>query len=213
MYGGVINVKSSEIYVLQVSVVFQENEGEYGGALLVFQSKLTVFTAEVSFVRNHAQKSGGAVYAQDSQIIIKRGGHDFSFVENEGNNGGAMILVGDSTIYLEANSSITFVRNHAYNYGGADDYTEDLEPTAELSKCFYGIEKSFMSLEDDVDYTKKEHITIEFYNNTAGVPGTAIYGGWVDLCRYKERDISQASVLDSLVHFPPANTTTVTHIF
>ena len=217
-YGSAVSIESSEIYFLQGSVVFQENEGEYGGALLLFQSKLAVFTAEVSFVRNHAQKSGGAVYAQDSQIIIKRGGHDFSFVENEGNNGGAMILVGDSTIYLEANSSITFVRNHAYNYGGAiyymDDYTEDLGPTTEFSKCFYGIlfDKSFMSLEDVVDYTKKEHVTIEFYNNTADVAGTAIYGGWIDLCYFRINDhvifnydyesgISLASIFDSLFHF------------
>ena len=74
----------TEIY-LQGRVVFQENEGEYGGALLLYQKVSVVIEqfAEVSFVRNHAQKSGGAVYARDSQIIIKRG-QKLSFVENKG---------------------------------------------------------------------------------------------------------------------------------
>ena len=61
-------------------------------------------------MRNHAQESGGAVYAQDSQFVIKTGGYNFSFVENKGYDGGAMILVGESTICLGANSSITFIK-------------------------------------------------------------------------------------------------------
>ena len=48
-----------------------------------------------------------------------------------------MALVGDSTVYLEANSSVVFVNNHAYHYSGAihyvDDYTEYFESAAEVS--------------------------------------------------------------------------------
>ena len=111
-----------------------------------------------------------------------------------------MILVGESTICLGANSSITFIKNHAYNYGGAiyymDDYTKDLESTAELSEYFYGICSMEKSLENVVKYLKKKHITVEFCNNTAGIAGIAIYGGWVDLCQFY-----QASVFDGLFHF------------
>ena len=218
-HGGAMYAEHTEIY-FQGHVVFQENEGEYGGALLLYQNVSVVIEqfAEVSFVRNHAQKSGGAVYARDSQIIIKRG-QKLSFVENKGFDGGALTLVDGSTLYLEANSSITFIRNHAYHYGGAiyyvDNYTEDFEPAAKIRGCFYGMFMTKISyvLRDVIWHTLLVHVhntPIEFYNNTAGFAGTAIYGGWVDLCklyittkmetRYYHR-ISQTVVFDSLFHF------------
>ena len=52
-------------------------------------------------------------------------------MEHEGYDGGAMTLTGHSTLYLGANSSVVFVSNHAYHYGGAiyyvDEYTEDYD--------------------------------------------------------------------------------------
>ena len=73
-YGGAINAQNAAIH-FQGTVMFLENEGEYGGALML-SAKVSLVTeqlAEVSFVRNQAQESGGAVYARDSQIIIKIG--------------------------------------------------------------------------------------------------------------------------------------------
>ena len=119
-YGGAICAQDAEIN-FQENVMFLYNEGEYGGALLLYQSNVSVLSgqfAEVSFFRNHAQESGGAVYARDSQIVASVG-KKLSFVEHEGYNGGAMTLTGHSTLYLEANSSVVFVSNHAYHYGGA----------------------------------------------------------------------------------------------
>ena len=189
--GGAIYGENAEIN-FQGSVMFLENRGGYGGALMLYQNVSVVIGqfAEISFVRNHAHKSGGAVYARDSQIVTKTG-QKLSFVENEGYDGGAMTLVEGSTIFLEVNSSIVFTRNHAYHSGGAiyyvDKYTEDFEPAAEISNCFYGllIAKSSVTstdLNDILDYTL-HNIEIRFYNNTAGFAGTAIFGGWVDLCK------------------------------
>ena len=131
--------------------------------MILHQSNISVLTgqfAEVSFVGNRAQESGGAVYAIDSQIIIKSG-QKLLFVENKGYDGGAITLTGESIIYLGANSSITFTRNHAYHYGGAiyyvDDYNEDFEPAAERIKCFYGIlgtEDASIYLRDAINYIK-----------------------------------------------------------
>ena len=73
-YGGAIYAQNAAIH-FQGTVMFLENEGEYGGALML-SAKVSLVTeqlAEVSFVRNQAQESGGAVYARDSQIIIKIG--------------------------------------------------------------------------------------------------------------------------------------------
>ena len=213
-YGGAFYAEDSEIS-FQESVVFQANEGKYGGALMLYRS-VTVFRVDVNFVKNHVQESGGAVYARDSQIVIGVG-KKISFVENEGYDGGAMALVGDSAMYLEANSSVVFVSNHAYHSGGAiyyvDDYTEYFEPAAEVSACFYGTigtEVAFTESRDVYNYIHKIHLVIEFYNNTAVFAGTAIYGGWIDLCMFYinhqltvnfESHIYQASIFDSLFHF------------
>ena len=158
-------------------------------------------------MRNRAQESGGAVYAKDSKIII-RSGQKLSIVENKGYDGGAITLTGDSIIYLEANSSVVFASNHAYHYGGAiyyvDEYTKDFGPETELSKCFYGI------LTTEVAFTKDLrgiYSSIHFYNNTAGFAGTAIYGGWIDTCKFRiilsKYSILcyQNSLFDSLFHF------------
>ena len=218
--GGALSAKDVQIN-FQGSVVFQENEGEYGGALMLYQNVSVVIghVGEVRFVRNHAQISGGAVYARRSRIII-RAEQKLSFVENEGYDGGAITLTSGSIVYLEVNSSVTFVRNHASHYGGAiyyvDDYTEDFELEAELSTCFYGI-LSAEVLDDDgflkdiSNYIKLTHTSLEFYNNTAGFAGSALYGGWVDLCKmyinyqlifyYYGADRYQFSVFDSLSHF------------
>ena len=218
LYGGAIYAKNAVINIYG-NMMFQENVGEKGGALMLYQNVSVVIGqfAEVSFVRNRAQESGGAVYARDSQIII-RTGQKFSFVGNEGYDGGAITLTGSSTIYLEAKSSITFVRNHAYHYGGAiyyvDDYNEDLDFERQVisRKCFYGIlstEFSFSNLRKVFIYIKKKSIGIKFYNNTAGSAGTAIYGGWVDICvlyiNYRmifwyKSGIYLSSVFDSLFH-------------
>ena len=119
-------------------------------------------------------------------------------------------LFDSSALNLEANSTITFIRNHAYHYGGAiyyvDVYTENLES---LATCFYRIltKKALASLREYIHYAIKYHIRIEFYNNTAGFAGTAIYGGWVEICSFinypviDHASISQTSTFDNLFHF------------
>ena len=148
---------------------------------------------EVSFVRNHAQQFGGAVYARDSQIFMKRGGN-LSLVENVGYDGGALAMFDGSVITFEVQSQIMFLNNHALHYGGAiyyaDDYRTDLHlfPTV-LEKqhdCAYRLVISAVprnNLSSIFEFTLA-HTAAEFYNNTAGSSGAAIYGGWVDLCKF-----------------------------
>ena len=126
-----------------------------------------------------------------------------------------MTLTSESIIYVGANSSITLIRNHAYHYGGAiyyvDEYAEDFGPTTELSKCFYGIISTEFAFRKDLrdvgTYMKRKHTSIQLYNNTAVFGGTAIYGGWVDLCMFcinyepSVNLIYQTSLFDSLFHF------------
>ena len=80
-YGGAINAQNAAIH-FQGTVMFLENEGEYGGALML-SAKVSLVTEQLAEVRNQAQESGGAVYARDSQIIIKIG-QRLLFLVNEG---------------------------------------------------------------------------------------------------------------------------------
>ena len=138
------------------------------------------------------------------------------FVENKGYDGGAITLTGDSIIYLGANSSIIFVRNHAYHSGGAicyvDNYKEDFKLAPTMSKFFFGflITFKYNYLRSLCNAIQRKHISIQFCNNTAEFAGTAIYGGWLDLCQLhvnyqvmsKNQDgIYQAAVFHSLFHF------------
>ena len=209
-YGGALYADDVQIN-FEGNVIFMENEGEYGGAVMLYRNVSVVIGqfAEVSFVRNHAYESGGAVYARDSQIINRQ---KLLFVENKGYDGGAITLTGDSTVYLVANSSTTFIRNHAYHYGGGIYYVDDyIEKFQSLVRCFYGIlatvTEPLASLRNIFHYVLKTHIAIEFYDNTAEFAGTAIFGGWVDLCSLyinypviEHSSISRTSVFDSLFH-------------
>ena len=161
------------LHLKQCSITFHDNttflrnNGRYGGAIYAEKAEINI-QGNVVFLKNKGEFVG-AVYVRDSVIII-RTGRKLSFVENEGRDGGAMTFVGGSTLYLEANSSVTFVRNHAYHYGGAiyyvDDYTEDFELTADLSKCFSGIlnadiQAVFANLKDIFTYIRMTHTSIQ----------------------------------------------------
>ena len=209
------------LYLMQCNVTFKgtatflQNKCKYGGALYAEDSEIN-FQGSLLFLENEAE-NGGAVYVRRSELILNSE-QKLSFVENKGYDGGAMTLDGGSTIGLEANSTVVFVRNHAYHYGGAinyvDHYTENFEPAADLSACFYeifSIEIFIGDIDELFNYIKMTGINITFYNNSAGFAGAAIFGGWVDFCRFYDNNAvvsanyesvrSLTSVFDSLFHF------------
>ena len=233
--GAAIYAENSEI-IFKGNALFLENEGEYGGALSLYENVSVVFEtlADVRFVGNYARESGGAIYARGSQILI---GGNISFEENEAYNGGAMALVPvvdfdypieweipivdfDPALILETNSQVTFERNHAHHYGGAiysvDDYKGDDDYArfyeAHFRACFYKLEITDVpgvSYNALFNYTLN-NTNVDFHNNTAGFAGTAIYGGWVNMCGWYitytgitpvHYMIEGTSVFDALFHF------------
>ena len=198
---------------LHGSATFLQNKGWYGGAIYAEDAEIN-FQGNLVFLENEA-RYGGTIYAKNSYFIISIA-RKLSFLKNEAYKGGAMTLVGHSTTYLEAYSCITFVQNHAYHYGGAiyfaDDYTDDFEPAGVLNDCFYGILNAgvtagYAKIFNDIQVTQ---ISIEFYNNTTGFAGAAIYGGWVDFCIFNAKEeftlqfetgMSQILVFNSLFQF------------
>ena len=54
-----------------------------------------------------------------------------------------------------------------------------------------------------IQYPENGIPSVEFLNNTAGYAGSALYGGWVDLCQIRGYAIG-ANVFDSVFHFKEA---------
>ena len=112
-----------------------------------------------------------------SEILMRTGG-SISFVENDG---GALALVDGS---LEIKAEVSFLGNYAHQYGVGvfyeDKYSKDFKAmhlTPGYHHCFYGL----LIATDDLEPTIAE-TDMRFCNNTAGVAGTAIYGGWMEMC-------------------------------
>ena len=169
--------------------IFTENRG-YIAAILIHKSSVK-FQGNTTFLRNCGERAG-AIYASASQLYF----NDYmQFVENEGYNGGAIALYEEPFINAESaseqryslhiaqNLQANFIRNYAIQYGGAlyigtfANYMDDksmLQPKRRL-KCFYkpDFEGNLRSRKTDL---------MVFTNNTSGIAGSAIYGGWVELC-------------------------------
>ena len=110
---------------------------------------------------NNTGRQGGAISAYSSNLYL---GGNMSFIGNLADNGGAISLKEGAVINLEADVHIIFQANMADTYGGAI-YVED---TAWRMKCFIR--------------SRKFNGYVEFENNTAGVAGADLFGGWIDLC-------------------------------
>ena len=75
-------------------------------------------------------------------------------------NGGGLMLVDNSVMYLRRNTHIMFSNNHAVHAGGAI-YAESIE-TGSIARCFYQF--------DEVNQTESNcNIQIMFEDNTANL--------------------------------------------
>ena len=160
----------------------------------------------VTFIGNHADKDGGVILADGSTIVLNIKGV-MSFIDNEGYDGGAVALRTGASIVLNLNCEIVFTGNHAQSYGGARHVTDavttwfkpDLhDPTKNSKQCF------FRPPQGAIQYPENGIPSVEFLNNTAGYAGSALYGGWVDLCQIRGYGSIGANVFDSVFQFKEA---------
>ena len=66
-------------------------------------------------------------------------------------------------------------------------YTLQMITPMILNQLNAGVMAGYAKIFNDIKLTK---ISIEFYNNTAGFAGAAIYGGWVDFCIFNAKEES-----------------------
>lgn len=118
-----------------------------------------------------------------------------SFVRNYGLRGGGLILHGTSLFLLTPNTKLSLLHNNARFNGGAI-YVVGRNDNFRFP-CFFQIEIynltevldvtiQFISLSTDttelLDIPAELNIAIVLDNNTAGVAGSALYGGAIDNC-------------------------------
>ena len=166
-----INVKNSTIIIHSASIL--ENEG-FGGVVL--RKSDVTFLGDTVFAQNYGHRKG-AIYAYSSTLTFQG---KVKLVNNTGYDGGALALYAGSEIVIGRQAHLKFISNHAKRFGGAiyvDSYVLTDNSYAaydqEIISCFY-------KLSDTFNTSIKPYIVLE--NNTAEYAGSALYGGWIDLC-------------------------------
>ena len=176
-----VNVKNSKITIHSASTL--ENEG-FGGVVL-WKSNVT-FLGDTVFAQNYGQRKG-AIYAYSSTLTFQG---KVEFVNNTGYDGGALALYAGSQIVIGRHAHLTFLGNHANHFGGAiyvDNYVfTDNDHAAyddQIISCFYKPPDTL------INTSRNPYIVLE--NNTAEYAGSALYGGWIDLCDADSRPTIQ----------------------
>ena len=153
---------------------------EYESIFQVSDSCCLSFKGETMFFGNTGRQ-GGVISAYSSDLDFAG---NVSFIGNSANNGGAISLKEGAVINLTADTHIIFKANVADKYGGAI-YIEDANFWVRSGvKCFIHIIN-----------VKDGYYSIEFENNTAGIAGAALFGGWIDLCKTKN-DIKPSRIFE-----------------
>ena len=114
---------------------------------------------------------GTAITVADS-IITFEGTNTFR--NNSATDGGALLFSTNSYMFLQNNTHIYFINNHA-EYSGGAIYVRDGDCVTD-SPCFFQIPSVYVN------------ITLNFENNTATFGGTALYGGLLNDCGMLDYD-------------------------
>ena len=152
---------------------------KYESVLQIGDSCEIYFKGEIMFF-NNTGRQGGAISAYSSNLYFDG---NVSFIGNSAVTGGAISLKEGAVINLRKDTHVSFTGNFAETYGGAI-YIEDAGSWKRRRvKCFLHITY------------EHEYYDVEFENNTAGIAGGALFGGWIDYCGTKY-DIKPSHILE-----------------
>ena len=144
---------------------------QYESILHVSDSSTVTFHGETIFT-NNTGRQGGAIFAYSHSSLEFEG--NASFVGNSAEDGGAINLKERSLIHLKGDTRILFRKNRAKTYGGAI-YVEDAG--------FWINQKKFSIICFISCDTKSGRVcNVEFESNKAGKAGSALFGGWINIC-------------------------------
>ena len=214
---GYMQHSTPQFNVSVVNCIFSENfarknqhhkrQWSGGSAVLVSMTRSGVI---VSFTGCIFESNACSALAAVQSIIIFQETNIFQ--NNRATDGGGLVLVENSQIYLTPNTTITFIGNHAFSTGGGI-FVQD-ENWLPTVRCFYELDYSVTDSEELLDRT-----AIVMENNTADLAGNAIYGGSIDRCfiyaplswkRYWYFKTSAREIFQQLFHIYPNDSSSVT---
>ena len=169
-YGGAVYVHKSSI-CLSGELEFQLNTAKSGGAIALKESQksqLDISTPKmIIFKENKAKHYGGAVYIEYSNLHLSGNIH---FSKNSASYGGAMGFIRGFLI-IKNDTNITISQNNAETYGGGVYVDDDAYYSWEETECFVSC-----------DETTCFNSIMKFDDNIALLAGSALFGGWIDVC-------------------------------
>ena len=128
--------------------------------------------SNIQFKNNTGLFCGG-IGGKDVQIIVKSNS-TVDFINNKGQNGGALSLSSQSVVRFEVTegsmAKMSFKRNEAQR-GGAIFVTD----VDYFSILYLNLRVSALNFEQNFG-----NVTLTFTNNSAQMGGNQIYGGWID---------------------------------
>ena len=152
------NVGSSDTYTREASVLYFE-----------MVKNVTLVNC---FVGNNSMSG---IQAYSSNVHFKGNTTIFG---NTAYYGAGLLLMQNSFMFLSPGTHIHFSNNSAKTVGGAIVSDFDLQvPT--VCPCFFQLDHS-----DEINDYNSDSIMVTFHNNTAGLAGSAIFGGRVTECLF-----------------------------
>jgi len=187
IHGGAVYTKDS-ILNFEGHNTFGGNSARYNGGGIYSENSTLKFSGNTSFSSNSGQLQGGGIYGHIASTYFSG---NSSFTSNSAARGGGEYLI-DSFNFLFHNTVVTMDSNNATEYGGAV-YVEDSNPLLYCLPlpmlCFFQVYgtvephdyfPSFGALRAAIRTSLNIHSY--FYNNHAGISGSAVYGGSIDKC-------------------------------
>ena len=115
--GGAISSHNSRLFFKKNGMVyFTSNRADSGGAVCLTNKSSLTIVAETEFTKNKAQGYGGAIYVDDSTLIIE--GYKLNLTKNDADHRGAISLTKGAIIEIHSKLDIIISHNTAQNYGG-----------------------------------------------------------------------------------------------
>ena len=174
--GGWLYAFESTVTILG-KIRLEENSAESAAVLFGDRSTFVLQARQMVFKENRATKVGGVIHIDLSDI------HLFSNSVFEGNSateGGAIHIDGNSQLHIYKETIATFKHNQADR--GAAIFVKDF---VNVKTCYFADSECFFEYNEFLYENNPTNLAknLFFYNNTASISGSILFGGLLDRCR------------------------------
>ena len=175
-----------------------DNKATVSSSVVGIESYVNVTFSNCTFMDNQAT----AIRAFQTNVIFE--GNNI-FRNNTGDSGAGLSLFMNSYMYLKPHTNLLFVNNHALSVGGAIYTDLTLELPRLTLPCFFQV-----LTEGQEEALVMSTISVEFINNTAGVAGNSLYGGYIDRCKgFNGIDTGGITAFRKIFHYNKTNSSVV----